>query len=87
MRTTLARSQRRTCLTFAEIDRIVAAPRSVDLAVPGRLGPAGGLEPGDYALHVLHVVAMRHQQRVGGVHHHHILQSQQRDIGSSKVLQ
>ena len=43
------------------------------------LAAAGQLEGRDDLLDVLHLVLVRDQHRVGGINHHHILESEQRD--------
>ena len=57
----------------AHVDRVIAAPRPVGFAIPGRLGPVGSLEFGDKPFDVLDLILVRHQHHVGGIHHHSAL--------------
>lgn len=64
---------------FAAVDGVIAAPGAVHQAVGGGFGALGGVEAGDNAPHVLDLVAGGHQQGVGGLDDHGVVQAQQRD--------
>src|SRR5690606_32816441 len=67
---------------LASVDRVVATPRSVDLAMEGVFLPTGLLDVVDDALDVLHAVLARDQGGVLGIDDYQILDTDRGDHSS-----